>query len=150
MSVITYGIAASIVLLVAYFDITERRAPDVLTLGGLILMLVVSVFEGRAAVVSALVGAAIGLSVLFLARTWTRQGLGLGDVKFGAFLGAALGPRLIFLGYFVSAVIALTYFGYCRMKRSLDQDARIPFAPFLGAGAVVACIIGALVPGFVA
>lgn len=127
-------------LLVSWFDLRERRAPDILTLGGLGLALALQVFSGWQPLVSAVAGAAIGAFILFLARKMTYDGLGLGDVKFAAFLGAALLPRLLLASLFVSAILALAFAAISYILGGFQKGRKIPFVPFLAFGAILSLL----------
>lgn len=75
----------------AWCDVRERRIPNVLTVGGLLLALVIGgVQAGLAGLAAAAVGAALGLLVGL--PVFLLGGLGGGDVKLLAAVGAFLGP----------------------------------------------------------
>jgi len=125
-------------LLVSWFDLRERRAPDLLTLGGLALVLVLRLPGGWATLAPGLSGAALGLAPLLLARALTKGGLGAGDIKFGAFLGAALGPRELLVCLLAAALLGLAFAGISYKLGRFHRGTAIPFAPFLAAGALLA------------
>lgn len=129
-----FGVALS------YLDLRERRAPDPLTLGGLSIALIFAALEGWPALLGALSGAVLGGGVLLLARLAARGGLGFGDVKFAAFMGAVLQPRPLLLGLMASAFFALAFAGMAFILGKLRRGSQIPFVPFLSAGALVAVI----------
>jgi leader peptidase (prepilin peptidase)/N-methyltransferase len=106
------------VILVAT-DLAERILPDEVTLGGLALGLALALLDdltrggafslGRSRLVDALLGAAVGggllLGVRAAYRKWRRvEGLGLGDVKMLAMIGAFTGPAGAFLTVFVGSL----------------------------------------------
>ena len=72
-------------------------------------------------------------------------GIGMGDVKLVAFAGLALGYFhwyliiiQLFLGFLIGAIVSIALLGL-KIKNRKD---RIPFAPFLAAGALIALISG--------
>ena len=80
--------------------------------------------------------------VLFVIVLVYPRGLGLGDVKLSAFLGAGLGISVIvamFVGFFVAFVPAAVLFA--RHGREARKSA-IPLGPFLALGGVVALFWG--------
>lgn len=74
----------------AWYDVRERRVPNVLTAGGLALGLLLGALDGWTGLGSAALGAALG----FLAAlpVFLVGGLGGGDVKLLAAMGGFLGP----------------------------------------------------------
>lgn len=74
----------------AWFDVRERRVPNVLTLVGLAVALLLGSLQGASGLAAALGGAALGFAVAL--PVFLLGGLGGGDVKFLAVLGAFLGP----------------------------------------------------------
>jgi leader peptidase (prepilin peptidase) / N-methyltransferase len=97
----------------------------------------------------ALLGAAIGGGGLWLlAQAWwllrKEEGMGLGDVKMLAMVGAFLGWQgvlvTVFLGSLAGALVGLALIGIGR----LDLGSRLPFGVFLAGGALVALFAGPL------
>ena len=80
--------------------------------------------------------------VLFVIVLIYPRGLGMGDVKLSAFLGAGLGINVIvamFVGFFVAFVPAAMLF--VRHGREARKES-IPLGPFLALGGVVALFWG--------
>ena len=97
-------------------DLLHFRLPDLLTGALLIVALFLSWLTGAPAFVDALIGSAIGAAAFFVIRLTyralrEREGLGLGDVKLMAGLGAALGwydlPLMVLLAALASLAAAL-------------------------------------------
>ena len=80
--------------------------------------------------------------MLFLIVLVYPQGLGMGDVKLSAFLGAALGISVVvamvvgFFAAFVPAIVLFVRHGKEARKQS------VPLGPFLALGGVVALFWG--------
>jgi len=110
-------LGAAAVILVAT-DLSERILPDEVTLGGLALGLALALLDdltrgpfspAGSRLVDALLGAAVGGGLLLAVRAgyrkWRRvEGLGLGDVKMLAMIGAFTGPAGAFLAVFVGSL----------------------------------------------
>ena len=80
--------------------------------------------------------------MLFLIVLVYPRGLGMGDVKLSAFLGAGLGISVIvamFLGFFIAFVPAALLF--VRHGKEARKHA-IPLGPFLALGGVIALFWG--------
>ncbi len=139
-------------LALAVIDFERKQLPDALTLpllwGGLMLSLVeVNGVELLTDVNSSAIGAAAGYlilwSVYWVFRWITgREGMGYGDFKLLAALGAWLGwqslPLIIFLSAATGACVGIA--GVLLMGRS--RTVPIPFGPYLAAAGLVALLWG--------
>lgn len=133
-----------VLLTAAVIDWRTQLLPDSLTLSLLWAGLLYSMHGGLVSVGSAVVGAAVGylsLWAIFHAfRLLTgREGLGYGDFKLLAALGAWLGwqvmPTLLLLSSTVGALVGLTLLA----TGHLGRQQPMPFGPFI-AGAGVFCM----------
>ena len=137
--------ACALVVLFA-IDLEHQLLPDVITLPGIAVGLVSSVFLPPG-FVAALIGAAAGYGVLFLvAEAWARlrkmDAMGGGDLKMLSMIGAFLGWKLMiltfalssFLGGFFGALLILTGRG--------THASAVPYGTFLAVAALVASLWG--------
>jgi leader peptidase (prepilin peptidase)/N-methyltransferase len=129
-----------ILVIVSRTDLEHRLIPNAVVLPGTVLMLI-----GRTLDDPSLVWLAAALAagaVLFLIALVYPRGMGMGDVKLAAYLGAGLGSSVVvavfvgFLAAFVPALVLLVRHG--RQARKLG----IPLGPFLALGGVVALFAG--------
>lgn len=136
--------AALVVLFVT--DLRHRVLPDAVTLTG--------IGAGLAAAVvvepgwpDALLGAAAGGGLLLgvaRAYAWLRgeEGLGMGDVKMLAMVGAFLGWQLTFVALLLATLLGSAV-GIGMLALGLaDRRYPLPFGSFLAAGAVAAMVAG--------
>lgn len=84
-------------------------------------------------------GALADAGCLAVIRTLTR-GLGWGDVKLGACIGAALGPRSALLSLGLAFVLGGVAGSALLLSRRVRPGSRMPFGPFLAAGCFAAGI----------
>jgi prepilin signal peptidase PulO-like enzyme (type II secretory pathway) len=129
-----------ILVIVTRTDFEHRLIPDRIVLPGAVVMLVARTIDDPSVewVASAL-GAGL---VLFLVVLAYPRGMGMGDVKLSAFLGAGLGVPVIvalFIGFFAAFVPAAALL--VRHGRAARKQA-IPLGPFLALGGVVAVFAG--------
>lgn len=133
----------SVLIALAYIDLDTFRLPDVLTLPllgvGLLGALVVP--GNPDFLESALCALGAGGVFWIIARVYP-QGMGLGDVKLVAAMGALLGfPSIflaIFIGSFIGAFVGILFL--LMGKKGLKQQ--IPFGPYLAMGALIALLWG--------
>ena len=88
----------------SWIDYKERRVPNwlngILALAGLIAQ---ASYFGWSGLATGLGGMAVGLGVLIL--PWAVRGMGAGDVKLMAAIGAWFGPALTLMGFVLGALI---------------------------------------------
>ena len=137
--------ACAMIVLFA-IDFRHYILPNVITLPGIAVGFVLSVFLPPGWQAS-LIGLLAGGGLLFLiAETYYRlrgiEGLGMGDVKMLAMIGAFLGWKLM-LVTLVLASFAGSFVGIGLMVgRRGDMKAALPFGTFLAVGALVAAVVG--------
>jgi len=128
-----------------WIDLETGLLPNALTFPGIALGLLYAVFFGD--IYASLAGALAGYGVFWLvARVFLlltgREGMGQGDFKLLAMLGAFLGwqalPFVIFLSSFVGAVIGSVYLLLTRNS----MRAEIPFGPYLAVAGMIWLVWG--------
>ncbi len=135
---------AMIVLFV--IDLQHQILPNEITVPGIVVGLVLSVFlepGWRAALIGAIAG---GGSLWLIAASYQwlrgREGLGFGDVKMLAMIGAFLGWKLMLLtlvfASFTGSFVALALMA----ARRADWQSKLPLGTFLALGALLASVFG--------
>ena len=146
-NVITYpGIVFAVLARLAVPYLTGPQAFD--DLGGLMTGLLAGWPLWAAALASAGLGALAGGGSLWLIGwIWERlrgvEAMGLGDVKMMFMVGAYLGWRLTVVTIFL-AVLSGSLTGILLMIRNRERNLQmlLPFGIFLGAGAIIALLVG--------
>ena len=131
----------------AFIDLDTFYLPDNLTLPLLWTGLVFNIGGTFTDLTSAVIGAAAGYLVLW-AVFWTyklatgKEGMGYGDFKLLAAIGAWLGwkmlPLVILLSSFVGAVVGIALIILARRGRNVP----IPFGPYLALAGLIALFYG--------
>lgn len=131
----------------AFIDLDEQYLPDSITLPFLWLGLLVNTqqlfVDLESAVIGAMAGYLVLWSVYMLFKTLTgKEGMGFGDFKLLAMLGAWLGwqmlPAIILISSAVGAIIGIALIASNRHQRGIP----IPFGPFLAAAGWIALLWG--------
>ncbi len=136
----------SLVVPITFIDIDHRIIPDPLSLGGLAIGLLLSFLPG-ADWKGSLAGGVIGGGVLYgtafaYEKVTGREGMGGGDIKLIAMIGAFLGWRGVLLTIFLGSLLGVAG-GLLAMRRGEDGlKTAIPFGPYLCAAALLARFIG--------
>jgi leader peptidase (prepilin peptidase)/N-methyltransferase len=132
----------------AFIDLDTTLLPDDITLpllwGGLLINLF-GVFAGlQSAVIGAMAGYISLWSIYWLFKLATgKEGMGYGDFKLLAAIGAWLGwqllPVVILLSSLVGAIVGISMIVLVKHDRRVP----IPFGPYLAGGGVAALFFGA-------
>ena len=131
----------------AFIDYDRQILPDDITLPLLWAGLLLNVFGVFVPLPSAVIGAAAGYGSLWLVYQAFRlatgkEGMGFGDFKLFAALGAWLGwqqlPLIILLSSFLGAVVGIVFIAFFGRDRRLP----IPFGPFLCVAGWIALMWG--------
>ncbi|RPI50401.1 MAG: prepilin peptidase [Acidobacteria bacterium] len=135
---------AMIVLFVV--DLEHRILPDVITLPGIVIGFLFSFFMPPGWIDS-LIGIAVGGGSLWLLgevyfRVRHEEGMGFGDVKMLAMIGAFLGWKLMLLTLILSSFIGSIVGVIVITLNRGNMKYALPFGTFLAVGALVASVAG--------
>lgn len=126
----------------SFIDLDHMILPDEFTLGGLVVGLIGAAINPEREFIQALLGAIFGGGVLWVVAyvyfIFTgREGLGGGDIKLLAWLGALLGwqaiPFIILSSSLTGSIVGLVV----SRKSNDGLKTMIPFGPFISLGALL-------------
>lgn len=87
-------------------------------------------------------GAVLGFLVLFLIAIVSKGGMGFGDVKYFAVLGLFLGMKNTIFTLIFAAFFGTIVGGVLIALKKHRRNQPLPFAPFIGAGALISYFYG--------
>ncbi len=142
-------------IVISFIDLDVRIVPDVISLPGIIVGLSLSVIGyfvvGESIVVPSPLSSVIGIITgggFLLATAWIYEkitgveGMGGGDIKLLAMIGAFLGwPAIPITLFFASLVGSIVGLG-CMLLTGAGRRLALPFAPFLCSGALLFIFFG--------
>jgi leader peptidase (prepilin peptidase)/N-methyltransferase len=137
---------ACAMIVLFFIDLHHRILPNVITLPGIVLGFVFSLVMPPGWR-SSLIGLLAGGGVLFaIAEIYYRlrghEGLGMGDVKMLAMIGAFLGWPLMMVTLVLASISGSIIGLVVIAARRGDMKAALPFGTFLACGALVAAVAG--------
>ena len=140
-------ILASALIVLFAIDLEHHLLPDVITLPGIVAGLIFSVFLPPG-LRDAVIGVLAGGGVLWLIgeayfRYSGHEGMGGGDVKMLAMIGAFLGWKLVLLTLVLSSFAGSIVGVAVIAARRGDMKYALPYGTFLSLGALVASLVGA-------
>lgn len=139
----------------AAIDVEHYILPDRITLPGVAVGLLFQPFVdwarigpgARGALLGGLLGASLGAAILlavwggwYLLRH--EEGMGLGDVKMLAMIGAFLGWRGVLVALFFSALTGAVIGLLLMAWKGLEMKSKLPFGAFLALGGLIALFAG--------
>ncbi len=141
------AVFSSLLLALAVIDAAHFLLPDRLTYLTLGLGLAASFGVSWTTPLASVLGAAAGAAVLLLMiGAWYLfrrvRGMGLGDVKMLAGVGAFLGPYGMLLTLFLACLFGAVFGLLLMVRGRLGWGSRLPFGVFLSIGAAVSLFFG--------
>jgi leader peptidase (prepilin peptidase) / N-methyltransferase len=137
----------SALVVITFIDIEHQIIPDEISLPGIVVGFVCSFFLSGHGWLNSLLGILLGGGSLLLvayAYQWLtgKEGMGGGDIKLLAMLGAFLGwkaiPFIIFASSLVGSVVGISLM----LIQKKDSKLAIPFGPYLAFGALLFIFCG--------
>lgn len=160
----------AVIIVLVFIDYQHQILPNVLTIPGAILGIILSPFQVHgffldrvslgiaslflpdnpvpaASWTGSIFGALVGGGMLYLVAVLYKalrkqQGLGMGDIKMMAMVGAFLGWRLALLTIFAGSLIGSLAGIFLILFRGRTMQSKLAFGTFLGIGAALSLFFG--------
>lgn len=123
-------------------DLQHQVIPDAITLPGIPVGLLINVATSRISWVDSVIGMLAGGGLFLVIILASRGGMGGGDLKLGALLGAFLGWKALVVALFVAIVLGGAIGAGLLATGRRGRKDPIPFGPFLAAGGAMALFWG--------
>ncbi len=139
---IIYTLLVTSLIIITFIDIDYKIIPNVITIPAIPIGLVLSYFFLPHSIISALIGMLGGGGLLLLMAVIYPGGMGGGDIKMVAMLGAFLGWQKVFLTIFLGSLIGSVVGIAMIISKKGGRKTKIPFGPYLAAGAILSIFFG--------
>jgi leader peptidase (prepilin peptidase)/N-methyltransferase len=142
-----YIILSSALIIIAFIDLQEQIIPDVISLPGIVVGLILSFIVPYISFINSALGALVGGGIILIIAwvgsiIFKKEAMGGGDVKLTAMIGAFLGWRYtiisLFLGFFLGALTGIILI----MTKIKKREDAIPFGPFIVLGSIITFLCG--------
>ena len=142
-----YIILSSALIIIAFIDLNEMIVPDVISLPGIGVGLILSFFVPYIKFINSVSGVVVGGGIILIialvgSMIFKKEAMGGGDVKLAAMIGAFLGWRYTIIsllaGFFSGALIGIVLI----LSKIKKREDAIPFGPFLALGALISLLWG--------
>jgi len=150
-----YCLLCSALIVITFIDFDFQIIPDRITLPGIPLGLIAGSFllpdpflrSTALGYKASLIGALIGFSLFYLVaflsiKILKKEGMGGGDIKIMAMLGAFLGWKAVILTTFLGSLFGSIIGIGLMVFRGREKGSLIPFGPFLALGALISLFFG--------
>ena len=125
---------------IAIVDLKSFRIPDALLASFALFMVIAEWGQPYELVITRL--AAAMLAFFLFAIIWFHsKGIGFGDVKYAAVLGYLLGFERLVQAFIYTAVLSMVIYLMGIILFRWTKTTKIPFAPFMSAGAIMAITV---------
>ncbi len=138
----------AIMIAITFIDWEHQIIPDPLSIGGTVLGFIGAWVCLDVSVVESLVGAAVGagliLTIAFAYKATRKvEGMGGGDVKLMAMIGAFLGWQMVLVVLFLAAAAGSVYGVWFMRRAGGDGKTAVAFGSFLAPAACLMLFVGA-------
>jgi leader peptidase (prepilin peptidase)/N-methyltransferase len=145
-----YFAFCSVLVVITFIDLDFQIIPDVITLPGIGIGLIAGAFlmpdpfvrYTLLGVKASIIGLLAGGGLFYAIAVLSRGGMGGGDIKMMAMIGALMGWKSVllttFLGSLTGAVIGI----FIMLSQGKGRKTKIPFGPFLALGSLITLFFG--------
>ncbi|MGB9712644.1 MAG: prepilin peptidase [Dissulfurimicrobium sp.] len=142
-----YSCFVATLIIITFIDLEHQLIPDVLSLPMIALGLISSFFLADLKWYDSLIGILLGGGVLYLVAggyylLTHKEGMGGGDIKLLAMIGAFLGWKAIPLVVFISAGLGSVTGIVLILMQKAERRTAIPYGPFLALAAMITIFYG--------
>ncbi len=132
----------SALVVITAIDLDHQLIPDRITLPGIPLGFLANLLTTHVSVWDSVVGILVGGGIFFVIILVSRGGMGGGDMKLGAMIGAFLGWRLTMLAIFFAVAVGGVVAVWLLVTGTRGRKDPVPFGPFLAVSSVVSLLWG--------
>lgn len=139
----------SAMIVITFIDLDFQIIPDVITLPGIVIGLASAFFllpdPFSLSVVgfkNSIAGLFIGGGLFYLIAVLSRGGMGGGDIKLMAMVGAFMGWKAVFLTTFIGSLVGSLVGIFLMIFKGKGRKTKIPFGPFLAFGSIITLFFG--------
>ena len=138
----------SVLIIVSFIDFDHQIIPDIISLPGILIFASSFYFLPEMTIKKTIFGILFGGGSLYAIAFFyyffkNQEGMGGGDIKLLAMIGAAMGIKGVIFTIFTGSLLG-TVFGISLMVYTKESDIKlkIPFGPFLSFGAILYIFYG--------
>lgn len=139
----------SAMVVITFIDLEFQIIPDKISLPGMLVGLVSSFFlpdpfalHQPVGILNSLIGLFLGGGLFYIIALVSRGGMGGGDVKMMAMVGAFMGWKAVLLTTFLGSLTGSLVGVFLMIFKGGTRKTKIPFGPFLAFGSIISLYFG--------
>ena len=133
---------------ILYFDIKEKKIPDIFIFSGMLVILAARLLQGNFTS-WCLVDGVVGFSFIWLFVFFSKGRIGLGDAKLSAFISIIVGVWAWAFTIFFASLSGLLFILVMIKLQKMTKKESIPFAPFLILGGVISFLLKVKIEAYI-
>jgi leader peptidase (prepilin peptidase)/N-methyltransferase len=145
-----YFIVCSTLVVISFIDLEFQIIPDKITLPGIPIGIIIGSFflpdpfmrYNVLGLKASLQGFVVGGGVYYALALVSRGGMGGGDIKMMAMVGALMGWKAVLLISFIGSFIGSLVGIFLMIFKGKGRKTKIPFGPFLALGSLITLFYG--------
>lgn len=145
-----YCILVSSLVVITFIDLDFQIIPDRITLVGIPVGLIAGSFllpdpflrAAQLGYKTSLSGFLVGGGLFYLIAVLSRGGMGGGDIKMMAMVGALMGWKSVLLTMFLGSLAGSVVGLFLMIFKGKGRKSKIPFGPFLALGTIITLFFG--------
>jgi leader peptidase (prepilin peptidase)/N-methyltransferase len=137
-----------VLIVISLIDFDHQIIPDIISLPGIVIFASSAVFIPEMTLPSVLMGIFMGGGILYAIaflyyKLRKTEGMGGGDIKLLAMIGAATGLEGVMFTLFTASLTGtVAGLGTLLVTKGSNRQLKIPFGPYLSAGAILYIFFG--------
>ncbi len=149
-STVIYFIFCSALIVITFIDLDFQIIPDVITLPGIVIgfvagsLLMPDPFTrySRLGFPASIIGFLAGGGLYYAIAILSKGGMGGGDIKMMAMVGALMGWKSVILTTFLGSCTGAIVGVFLMIFKGKGRKTKIPFGPFLALSALITLFFG--------
>lgn len=140
----------SSMIVITLIDLDFQIIPDVITFPGIIIGLLSASFllpdpftlNTKVGFFNSIIGLLLGGGLFFLIAILSRGGMGGGDIKMMAMVGAFMGWKAVLMVTFIGSLVGSLVGIFLMVLKGKDRKTKVPFGPFLALASIITLFFG--------
>ncbi len=147
VNAVVYFLLVCALIIIIYIDLDHQIIPDIISLPGILIGFLASFILDELTYIDSIIGMFLGGGMLFAIACGyylitRKEGMGGGDIKLLAMIGAFLGWKGVFFTIFIASVTGTLAGVLLMLFAEKSLKFAIPFGPFLSIGAIAYLFLG--------